>query len=360
MVLSILRSLLLSLLVSSVLPAQTDPPDPLPAPAPDSSNAVRHPRMQFLDLEGNTRFNYMDREGGPVTDRGLQYRIHGLFRANLTSDGTTWFLLRAETGKGFDNSWNNSGAGLGKGQWIFNVKSVALGHQFGGRFAIRIGGLDFDPGAGTDSIYASGDGYITGYRAVYTGRPDGSHSKISLTAAYLGDFEKPNFFSRARMDRLNYVQLLVEQSWAENLHASVEVDSIHDVVFSRAALRHRRVWVLDDPTIEAVMRATDGGAFAWSASVSHRWGASSPWRTNLVYADLPARLYEVAGHRILLNRGEIDIGKRLAVGTEYRLTRDCEIGIFGGRLLDGTQSKRWIAQVGVSYQFAGLMNHLTR
>ena len=201
---------------------------------------------------------------------------------------------------------------------------------------------------------------MTGYRAVYTGKSNRFPAKVSLTAAYLGDFDKANFFSRARMDRLNYVQALVEQRLAENLRGSAEVDSIHDVVFSRAALRCRRLWGLDDPTIEAVARATDGFAFAWSATVSHHWGANSPWRSHLIYAGLPARFYEVAGERVLLNRGEIDVGKRLALGTGYRLTRDCEMGIFAGRLLDAAPSKRWIAQVAVSYEFAGLVNHLLR
>ena len=314
----------------------------------------------MLDLGWDTRFNYMDRAGGTVTDRGVQYRLRTRARLSVTRSGNTYFEVRAETGKGFDNSWNNSGLGLGVWQTVFDVKSIALHQKFGNSWEAQAGGLEFDRGAGTDAVYASGDGHMTGYRVAFSGKSAGLPDKISLTAAYLGDFDRQNFFSRARMDRVNYWQLLAEHRLRENLDGSAEVDAIHGAVFGRAAIRFRRLWGVDDPTLETVVRATDRVRIGWAMTIGRRWSSDSRWRSDLIYADLPESLYLVDGRRVLMNRGEIDTGKRLAIGTAYRLTPDCEIGVFGGRLLDSTPSKRWIAQVGISYQFAGLLNRLLR
>jgi hypothetical protein len=338
----------------------------LPAADPGASGGAQGPqptallpRIRVLDLGWDTRFNYMDREGGPVTDRSVQYRLRTRVRADLSRSGT-WLELRAETGKGFDNSWNNTGAGLGRGQEIFNVKSIALHQQFGERFEVAAGGLDFEHGAGTDATYASGDGHMTGYRASFLGHGAGLPQKLSVTAGYVGDFDRPNFFSRLHMDRVNYVQLLAEQSFGEQLRASAEVDSIRHAGFGRTAARYGRLWIFEDATVEAAIRASDAFRFSWASSVSRHWGKASHWRSDLIYSDLPYGFYLVNGQRVLLNRGELDIGKRLSAGTAYRIGHECEVGVFGGRLLDQTPSKRWVAQAGISYQFAGLLNRLMR
>jgi hypothetical protein len=348
-----------ALLVAPGLLLAADPQDS-PFPNQDSPAVLQIARIRVLDFGWDTRFNYMDREAGPVTDRGVQYRLRTIVRLDLQKNGRTFFVVRAETGKGFDNSWNNTGAGLGPGQWIFNVKSIALHRKFGNHFEAEAGGLDFDRGAGTDATYASGDGHMTGYRAAYHGQSHELPDRVSLTAAYVGDFDKPNFFSRTRMDRVNYVQVLAEQHFGEELNGSAELDSIHNVIFARSAVRYRRLWVFDDATLEAIARTTDRFRFGWSSSIGRRWGKDSPWRSTVIYSDLPYELYLVDGQRILLNRGELDVGKRLSAGAIYRLTRDCEAGVFAGRLLDSTPSKRWLAQVGLTYQFAGLLNRLLR
>ncbi|HLJ49308.1 MAG TPA: hypothetical protein VKU01_25015 [Bryobacteraceae bacterium] len=337
----------------------TDPPAPMDQVSTLTSDVPAW-RIRLLDLGGETRFNYMDRQDGPVTDRGLQYHLGIRARIDLLKSGNTYLTIRAETGKGFDNSWNNTGVGLGRGQAIFNVKAISLHQKLTSRLEAEAGGLDFDRGAGTDAIYASGDGHMTGYRAVFNGRSDEVLEKISFTAAYVGDFDKPNFFSRSRMDRVNYAQLLAAERFSEQLYGSEEVDSIRDAIFVRAAVRCPRLWELDDVTVEAVTRTTDRRRFAWSSSVSRHWTKDLRWRTDLIYSDLPYEFYVVNGQRVFFNRGEIDVGKRLALGAAYRLTPNFEAGIFAARLLDSTPSKRWIAQVGLSYQFAGLVNQFLR
>lgn len=351
------RWTMFAILAAPAMVFATDSPDPADQSGiPPSAVPAWHIRL--LDLGWDTRFNYMDRQGGLVTDRGMQYRLHARARVDLLNSGNTYVTIRAETGKGFDNSWNNAGLGLGRGQTIFNVKSIALHQKLTNRLEAEVGGLDFDRGAGTDATYASGDGHMTGYRVVFDGHSDAAPERVSITAAYLGDFDKPNFFSRSRLDRVNYLQFLMEQNFGEQLYGSAEVDSIHDAIFVRGAMRYRRLWQFDDLTIEAIARTTDRSSFAWSSSVNRHWTSGSRWRTELIYSDLPYGFYVVNADRVLLNRGEIDVGKRLAIGTVYHLAREFETGIFAGRLLDSTPSKRWVAQAGVSCQFAGHVNRL--
>ena len=43
--------------------------------------------LQVLQVEEVTRFNYMDRGPGRVTDRDMQYRIRTRFQVNLAPEG---------------------------------------------------------------------------------------------------------------------------------------------------------------------------------------------------------------------------------------------------------------------------------
>ena len=350
---------LLPALVTPALLSAGDVPDAVSHGSGDS-NQVPAWRLKVLDLGWDTRFNYMDQQGGTVTDRGLQYRLRTRARLDLLKGGGTYLVVRAETGRGFDNSWNNAGVGLAPGQMVFNLKAISLHQKLTNSLEAEAGGIDYDRGAGMDTVYASGDGHMTGYRTVFHSHSAGLPEKVSITAAYVGDFDKPNFFSRIRMDRVNYVQALAEQHFTDRRYGSVEVDAIHDAIFLRGALRSGRFWEFDDVTVDAATRTTDRFRFAWSMSASRRWTSDSRWRTDLIYSDLPFSFYVVNGRRVLLNRGEIDVGKRLAVGTVHRLAPSFEAEVFAARLLDSTPSKRWVAQVGLSYQFAGLVNRLLR
>jgi hypothetical protein len=260
-------------------------------------------RVRVLDLGFDARFNYMDREAGPVTDRSLQYRLRSRVRVDLRKDGSPFFVVRAETGKGFDNSWNNTGVGLGAAQSVVNVKSVALHQKFGHGIEAQAGGLDFDPGAGTDAVYASGDGHMTGYRSVFTGARAGLPDRLSFTAGYVGDFDTPNFFSRARMDRVNYYQVLLERRLGESIRASAEVDSIRGVAFGRTAVEFRDLWIFDRAVAEAVVRASGPILVACSSTLTHDW--SRDWHSDLIYATLSPAFYQANGRQILFSRVDI-------------------------------------------------------
>lgn len=314
--------------------------------------------FSFLDLESSGRFNYVDRLGGGVIDRGIQYRLRMKSRLNLLGGDTTYILTRAETGGGFSNSWNETPADLNPGQTIFNLKSIALVQELGPHAEVAAGGIEFEYGEGSDETYVSHDGYMTGYRARFTQAASWLPKKLAVTAAFVGDFDKPNIFSRFRMDRENYIQVLAQQDLTPSLGGSAEFDEIRDALYNRDALRYRHAGPLDEVVTEVVFRTSDRFTFGWSSELRKNWGPD--WKTELIYSDLPTRMYLVNGSQVLQNRGEIGLGKRLAWGVSRQLTRDCTAGVFAGRLLDRTAGQQWVAQAGVSYQFASLLNHFLR
>lgn len=340
---------------------ESDPPALVqPAPAPITTvRAVPRWRFSVLDLESSVRFNYMDQQGGGVLDRGIQYRLRLRSRFDLRSDGTTYLLTRAETGRGFNNSWNETAADLHPGQTVFNLKSIAVFQDLGTRAQLSAGGLDFEYGEGGDETYVSHDGYMTGYRAAFHQAAPWLPEKFAVTAAYVGDFNKSNVFSRFRMDRANYIQVLAQQNLAPKLGGSAELDAIEGAIYNRDALRYRHLGPFDDVMAEVVFRGTDRFTFAWSSELGKNWGTK--WHGDLIYSDLPTRMYLVGGVQAIQNRGEIDLGKRLAGGVSRKLTNDCTVGVFAGRLLDQTPgSKRWVAQAGLSYQYSSLLNRMLR
>jgi hypothetical protein len=303
--------------------------------------------FRILEMEQVARFNYMDRGPGRVTDRDMQYRVRARVQINLVGDGTTYLRIRAETGRGFDNSWDNTGFGKGQGQWNFNVKSFALGQKLGSHVELQAGGIEYDQGAGSQRAYASGDGHLVGYRmlvasAVRPWLPD----KFSLTMGYAGDFGEPSVFSRIRMGRLNYMQALAQKKLGAHVEGSAEIDSIRGIWFARQAVHWEKLQnpVVDEVRVETVVRATNNPTAGGSVMVSRPLDRAARWRAFAIYNHIPARLYDKDGLAILFNQGEMDLGKRLAWGGSYAITKDLSLGLFGGRLLDNTPSKRWIAQ----------------
>lgn len=345
------------------LPAVAEETPSTPPAAGGSAGTFWSSRFRVLEMEQVARFNYMDRNSGQVTDRDMQYRVRSRVQFNLIGEGTTYLRIRAETGRGFDNSWDNSGWGKGQARWNFNVKSFYVGQRLGSHLELQAGGIDWDHGAGSQRAYASGDGHLVGYRMLVT--PHAQRwlpEKFSLTMGYVGDFSEPSVFSRFHMGKLNYVQAMAQKKLGDHVVASAEVDSIRDVWFARQAVHWEKLRnpVVDEVMVETVVRATNHATVGGSVLLSRPLDAAARWRIFGIYNQVPQRLYDKGGTPMLLNQGEMDLGKRIAWGGSYAATKALSLGVFGGRLLDNTPSKRWVAQFFVRYDYAHLLNHLLR
>jgi hypothetical protein len=352
---------LLSLVAGYPRPIYADATQTEVSPA-NQSFLARH--LQILQLEQYNRFNYMDDGPGVVDSRDLQYRIRTNTQIDLWGEGSTYLSylrMRAETGQGFNNSWDNTGGGLSPAQTNFYVKTFLLGQRLGPHAELQAGGLEFERGAGSQHTYASDDSAMVGYRARLTGSGHAwQPENFSMTMGYVGDFDQSNFFVRSHMGKLNYAQALAQKQLGRNGTVSAELDSIRGIWFTREAIHWYDAWggVLDETMVEAVTRTTDNPSFGWSATISRGLDAEKHWHALAIYSDMPQGLYEKQGQVILLNQGEISTGKRLSWGVSDAFSKNLKMELFAGRRLDNTPTLRWVTQFGLSYQYADLVNHL--
>lgn len=345
-------------MVSSLTAA---PPQEQDTDSPESAWKSLARRVNISEVQAATRFNYMDRGPGAVTSRGLQYRLRVGYEVELAGEGATYFAMRAETGPSFDSSWNNSGIGRDPVYTGFHVKSFYLGQKIGRHLELQAGGLDFDRGPGTDHLAASEDGYLVGYRLIVRGKDHAwTPDRTVVTIGHTESFHQPDLFKNLHFASLSYMQLLVQKKIGDNATVEADINSIRNVWLTRQALKLEDVWapVIDEAIIELIQRTSQTKSIGWSAVVTHPFDRAKRWKLEVIYADVPNKLFFKDGEPILINREELEFGKHFALGAVWRPHRATSVGVFAGRQLDHSDNKRWIAQAFVTYDYAGLLNRL--
>lgn len=320
--------------------------------------------LQFVGAEGVTRFLYIDQGAGKVTNRALQYRISTRVQVNVTGNGTTYLQARGESGPNFILSYANTGIGLNKGLWQFNLKSLFLGQKIGDHLEAQAGGIEYDWGAGTEATYADNDGWLEGYRLRYTGAGHGFlPDKISATVGYVGDFLQPNAFARLyRMGDENYVQILASKKLGTNRELSAEFDSLQSIRYSREAMHWRKLhlFLADEISIEALTRASDDPSFGWSSSLFKTLDPKGRFRAGVFYSDMPNRIFLNGKTQMLQNGDSYGLGKRIGPTFRFVPFKSFEVSLFGSDRLDSTPGARYRGQVALRYQFASLLNRMLR
>lgn len=323
-------------------------------------------RVQLLQAEMYSHYAYTDIAPGRVVERDLVYKTANRFRLNLRSNGTTFIETRVESGSSFVNPYNTTG--LGNDERVrLNIKSIYLRHTFGSDFQAEAGGLDYDFGAGTDIAYAAGDGWLTGYRLRILNsasrsawRPD----RITATAGYIGDFTRPNFFSRAyQMADVNYLQFLTYKRLGEHFQGAVEWDRIVAITFTRQTLRYSRLrsHLFDSATMETTVRASSGAALAWGATLANTLDTQSRWHAGVMVSSVPVGIFSRNNQQFLLNWGEAGLGKRGGFQLRFLPTPNLQFGGLVTRKLDSTPDvARWRALIFAKYEFADLINPVFR
>lgn len=345
-------------------PATTKPAKAAPAPKPASPTGASR-WIQFQTLELATRFRYIDTRPGRVTERDQQYRISSKVQLHLVPEGRSYIQFRVETGSSFPSSWTYMGPGLHNREWALNVKSLFFAQKLGKHFEAQVGGIEFDSGAGTEATYADNDGWLMGYRArVSTSGKGLLPHKLSLTIGHIGDFRRPNVFSRFhRLEDPNYVQVLAQKSFRKKHEASLEYDAIQDIHFLRTGYRWKKipVVVFDELQAETVARMTDNPAFGWSGALSKTFDTSAKWKASIVYSDIPAALYNRNAQQVLVNGDVYALAKRLGGSLNWQPAKDWQFQWYGGRRLDAfTGTTRWRTHVMLRYNFANLANNALR
>jgi hypothetical protein len=321
-------------------------------------------RIQLLTADAITHFRYMDAGPGNVTARDEYYKISTRVQINFVGDGTTYLQARGESGRNFVSSYEYTGIGLHQRYWSFNLKSLYLGQKIGRHMEAQAGGVEYDPGVGTEATYADNDGWLEGYRLRFIGLGYGLPDKVSMTVGYVGDYAQPNVLARLhRMGDENYIQLLAVQKLGKSRDLSVEFDSLQTIRLAREAFRWQKVplpVVAPDLTIEAISRASDNPTFGWAASLARNLDQKGRFRSGIFYSDIPTGMFQRGGSQVFRNGDCYALGKR--VGPTFRVApfKDFDITLFGSDRLDQTPGTRYRGQIAVHYQLASLLNRTVR
>jgi hypothetical protein len=321
--------------------------------------------IRVVALEGAMRYAYTDTAPGHVTRRQLEYRGTTTLRLQLQRSGATYLQARAQTGS-FQSAFDATAIGLSRQRSAFNVKSLYVGQKIASDFELEAGGIEFEYGAGTEATYAANSGWMNGFRFRYNSHGGFWRStKFSITTGYVGDFLKPNFFSRvARMGDLNYIQALAQKPITDIIEASIEYDSIDGVGLSRQALLWKQIpaRIFDEAQLESNVRATDYVQAAWAATAKKHFFPRIKAQAGLRYTDIP-RDYFVNrdGRVVLLNSSEIGLGKRGSLLASAKPTSRLEAGMLVSRRLDTDPiNRRWRALGYISYDLRDVANLLLK
>jgi len=319
--------------------------------------------IQFVSADSITHFRYMDAAPGKVTARDQYYKISTRLQINLAGDGSTYLQARGESGRAFNASYDYTGMGLHERYWSYNLKSLYLGQKLGKHLEAQAGGIDFDRGAGTEATYADNDGWLEGYRLLYTAAGHEMPEKISVTVGYVGDFLQPNFFARAsRLGEENYIQVLAQKKLGANRDFSAEYTSLRAIRYARQAFRWQKLpnHVVQDFSVEAITRATDDPTFGWYSSLGRSLPGKLPLRAGVFYSDMPKSMFLKGESQIFWNGDRYVPGKRIGPTLSVTPLQNFEVSLWGGKRLDHTSGTRYRGEIAVRYQLTSLLNRVVR
>lgn len=357
---------LLAAVVVAPCAAQESAKDAQAAAPASGPPSFRYPFLQVMQVETASHFAYTDMAAGKVVERDLSYRLTNRVQVNLLPDGRTYLQTRFETGKIFNYPWLSTGVGEAPAAFTMNVKSLYLGQRIGSHAEAEVGGIEFEPGAGTGATYAPGEAWLTGYRLRLSGSGNGwQPDRFTITTGYVGDFTTPNFFARGyRLGEPNYVQALLQKKLGTRFLTSAEYDALGPIHFTREAVRFRRLRsrLLDEATLEAVTHVSGAAAFGWSVSLQNTLDHRSRWRSGFIYSDIPTKLFSnQAGQPLLLNWGEVGVGKRAAFLLRCNVLHNLEFGVMGSHRLDATpNTMRMRAVAYFRFDLADMLGDLVR
>jgi len=319
--------------------------------------------LKFVSVDSVTHFRYMDSGPGKVTARDEYYKLSSRVQIDLAGDGTTYLQARGESGRNFIASYDFTGIGLHQAYWSYNLKSLYLGQRIGKHLEAQVGGIEFDAGVGSEMTYADNDGWLEGYRLRYTGLGPNLPEKISVTVGYVGDYSKPNVFSRLpRLGDENYIQLLAEKKLGATRSVSVEFDSLRSIRYTREALRWQKlpVPVTPDLTLETISRVTDNPSFGWAGTLNRNLDRKARVRAGVFYSHIPKGMFQDGTQQIFWNGDSYVLGKRIGPTVKIVPFKNFDVTLFGSSRLDNTPGTRYRGQIAVHYQLASLMSRIVR
>jgi hypothetical protein len=266
-------SVFLLLLLAFVRPvaAQTRPPAPTPARAPEPP--LRR-WFEFQQFVLSTRYRFISNSAGLTTFSHMQYREQVRARVNLDPKKRYTVVGGFYSGTQFIASWDNLGPGTGDfdghshymRQLYFSAAPVTgVEAQVGGIYVIR--------GESTEYTSYDDDGYLVGERLSVHKPKSLYFDEISVTSAALTQTTVPNLWKRFEdINDPNYGQVLAAKRFSQMVSASFDYTHYDktDALRGALALRFKAKAPLSALRYEQYVRTSDPHSAAGFAITAER------------------------------------------------------------------------------------------
>ena len=187
----------------------------------------------------------------------------------------------------------------------------------------QYGGLGIIRGESTEITSYDNDGYLMGQRLTLS--PGRVVDQLTISAGYLGDFQKPSVTRRwHRLSDVNYGQVLLKRKLTDRLTATADFTTDDGERTLRQGVVIRPSTMVDLIRLEAYERVSGPGAAGGAITVEKPFG-----RTRLAasFASVDDRYRPVNGDRY-------GRGRRLSLTSTTPLGQDVSLQFFLTRALD--------------------------
>lgn len=186
----------------------------------------------------STRYNYIENSAQSVTNNQGQYQAAFKGAFLLGPDGRLSLEAGVFPGSRFSSGWSGTGWGTSELRTNLYLKQLYLSAKPICGLELQYGGLYFNQGVSTEITGYDYDGYLTGERARVTRPGSFFFDEISITYAYVGEFDQPSVLKRLhRLKQSNYHQFLVAKMIGPRILVSADYTSQSGIKTLREALR---------------------------------------------------------------------------------------------------------------------------
>lgn len=145
-----------------------------------------------------SRYRYVDNSQSVRTANGAQYREDFKGRFRFVSNGNYEILAGVFSGNGITRGWSNTGWGTGDVQTNVYLKQLYLAARPVHGLEAEFGGLYILHGESTEITSYDYHAYLVGQRISLQRPQNFFFDEISITYAYLGDFDQASLLIASR------------------------------------------------------------------------------------------------------------------------------------------------------------------
>lgn len=230
--------------------------------------------FEFDGLAVSIRYRFINNTSGSDANQ-VQYQFAGRGRFKFDSKGRYSVFAGLFSGNSFRGGWNNTGLGTGAPQTNLFLKQLYFDAKPVKSLEFQIGGIGINNGENTEATGYDNDAYITGERIFIRSPKNVFFDEISLTNAYLGDFNRPSVFRRFdNLARSNYYQFLVRKQVNKRIAFSADYtfESGIDTLRQGVKIKTPEIRIADWILFEDYERVSRGGGYGFNIMAEKKFG----------------------------------------------------------------------------------------